>query len=190
MSFLVRMSGTPVADILAHSPPIPLIIDHIHTFETITVEDQKGILLALTHRDCVRLIRLRMHVSSLTRLIAAIDGAFPLLEYLYIQHLTCRVPTAHFPQHFGHHFSTISYYLALPFRLARHCLPGLSRSLLNVFTHPRTSAQGNHYNSFHSYLGCATVLKYLVLQTLPPVQLVFAFCESIYLCDAYRCHHL
>jgi len=35
---------------LAHSPPIPLIIDHIHTFETITVEDQKGILLALTHR--------------------------------------------------------------------------------------------------------------------------------------------
>ena len=45
------MSGTPVADMLAHSPPIPLIIDHIHTFETITVEDQKGILLALTHRE-------------------------------------------------------------------------------------------------------------------------------------------
>ena len=85
---LVCMSGTPVADMLAHSPPIPLIIDHIHTFETIIVEDQKGILLALTHRDRVRRIRLRMHVSPLTRLIAAIDGAFPLLEYMYIQPLT------------------------------------------------------------------------------------------------------
>ena len=85
---LVCMSGTPVADMLAHSPPIPLIIDHIHTFETITVEDQEGILFALKHRDRVRRIRLRMHVPPLVRLIAAIDGAFPLLEYLYIQPLT------------------------------------------------------------------------------------------------------
>ena len=85
---LVCMSGTPVADMLAHSPPIPLIIDHIHTFEIITAEDQAGILLALNHRDRVRRIRLRMHVPPLTRFIAAIDGVFPLLEYLYIQPLT------------------------------------------------------------------------------------------------------
>jgi hypothetical protein len=85
---LVCTSGTPVADMLAHSPPIPLIIDHIHTFEIITREDKEGILLALKHRDRVRRIRLRMHVPLLTRLIAAIDGVFPLLEYLYIQPLT------------------------------------------------------------------------------------------------------
>ena len=34
---LVCRSGTP--DMLVHTPPIRLIIDQVHTFETITVED-------------------------------------------------------------------------------------------------------------------------------------------------------
>ena len=57
-------------------------------FGTITVEDQKGILLALNHPDRVRRIRLRMHLVPLTRPVAAIVGAFPLLEYLCTQPLT------------------------------------------------------------------------------------------------------
>ena len=82
---LVCRPGTPVADMLAHSPPLPLIIDH-HRFINITAEDEEGILLALKHSDRVR--RIRFHVvgpvPSLERFIAAIDKEFPMLEYLYI----------------------------------------------------------------------------------------------------------
>ena len=81
---LVCRSGTPVADMLEHSPPFPLIIDHIHAPHDITAEDEEGILLALKNHDRVRRIRLRMSVLSLDRLIAALDDVFPMLEYLDI----------------------------------------------------------------------------------------------------------
>jgi hypothetical protein len=86
---LICGPGKPVADMLAHSPPLPLVIDHVHPFRGITVEDEEGILLALKHRDRVRCIRFEIYgteaVPSLERVIAAIDGGFPMLEYLYIQ---------------------------------------------------------------------------------------------------------
>jgi hypothetical protein len=46
---------------LAHSPPaIPLIIDHFDDeYQDLTAEDEKGIILALQHRDRVRRIRIR-----------------------------------------------------------------------------------------------------------------------------------
>ena len=74
-------SGTPVADMLVHSPPFPLIIDHR---DNIFWQDPEGTRLALEHRDRVRCIRLRMRILPLMNLIASIDGSFPLLEYLYI----------------------------------------------------------------------------------------------------------
>lgn len=82
---LVCTRGTPIAKILAaHSAPLPLIIDHLSKDRDITSEDKKGIMLALEHRDRVRRIRLRFPFTSLRKLIVALDGDFPKLEYLYI----------------------------------------------------------------------------------------------------------
>jgi hypothetical protein len=79
--------GTPVADILAHSPPLPLIIDYLYKGPGITAKEE-DIFLALQHRDRVRRISLRMPVANLRRFVIAIDDEFPMLDYLYIGDLT------------------------------------------------------------------------------------------------------
>ena len=83
---LVCARGTPVAEMLAHSPPaLPLIVDHIDKeYDVLTAEDEEGIILALQHRDRVRRIRIRKSVSILQRLVIALDGEFPVLEHLSI----------------------------------------------------------------------------------------------------------
>jgi hypothetical protein len=77
---------TPVADMLAHSPPLPLVIDYISQDCDIEAEEEEGIMLALQHQGRVRRIRLSMPmpISKLQKLISAIDGEFPMLEYLYV----------------------------------------------------------------------------------------------------------
>jgi hypothetical protein len=69
---------------LAHSPPLPLVIDHIGDDHDITTEEEEGIVLALRHRERVRRIRFQMPVPNLIRLITAIDEEFPILDYLYL----------------------------------------------------------------------------------------------------------
>jgi hypothetical protein len=69
---------------LAHSPPLPLIIDYNYENHDLTAEDEEGILLALQHRDRVCRIALWMPVPSLHKLITAIDDEFPVLEFLDI----------------------------------------------------------------------------------------------------------
>ena len=66
---------------LAHSPPLPLIIDYADNDQEITAEDEEGIILALMRRDRVRRIRFRMPVPKLEKLMA-IDEEYPVLEYL------------------------------------------------------------------------------------------------------------
>ena len=84
---LVCARGTPVADMLAHSPPaIPLIIDHFDDDGNLTEEDEKGIILALQNRDRVRRIRIIKPTPILQKLIMALDGEFPILEFLSIWH--------------------------------------------------------------------------------------------------------
>ena len=85
---LVCARGTPVADMLAHSPSaIPLIIDHFdNRHQDLTAEDEKGILLALQHCDRVRRICLLKPTPILQKLIIALDGEFPILEFLFIWH--------------------------------------------------------------------------------------------------------
>ena len=84
ISFLCKL-GAQVADMLAHSPPLPLTVDY-HCGHIARDEELEGILLALKYSDRVR----RIHFSlsgpgpSLERLIAAIDKEFRMLEYLYI----------------------------------------------------------------------------------------------------------
>ena len=77
--------GTPIADILAHSPPLPLAIDY--HFDVLdprypTTEDEEGATHALKQRDRVRRVRLQ----NLRKLIVAIDEEYPILEYLIITH--------------------------------------------------------------------------------------------------------
>ena len=83
---LVCARGTPVADMLAHSPPFPLIIDHLDRNHDITAEDLEGITLALQHRERVRRFRLVKPIPTLQKLVVGLDGEFPILEYLLIEH--------------------------------------------------------------------------------------------------------
>jgi len=106
---LVCSYDTPIADMLAYSPPLPLIVDYEDEGREVTPEDEEGILLALRHHRRVSRIRLCMPASNLRRLLAAIDGEFPALEYLYIKPLTDDDYDLSFPetfkaphlQHFG-----------------------------------------------------------------------------------------
>src|SRR6266478_2538322 len=71
---------------LAHSPSLPLIIDHLDQHDDITAEDEEGIIYALQHRDRVRRIRLVKPIPILEKLIITLDGEYPILEHLLIEH--------------------------------------------------------------------------------------------------------
>ena len=69
-AFYLRLSlicahGTPVADMLANSPPVPLIVDHLNEHHDITAEDKKGITLVLQHHGWVRRICLMNPIAIL-----------------------------------------------------------------------------------------------------------------------------
>jgi hypothetical protein len=68
---------------LAHSPPLLLVIDYLDDHD-ITPEDEEGILLALQQRDRVRRIRLEIPALTLQRFLVLMDKEFPMLEYLFI----------------------------------------------------------------------------------------------------------
>ena len=80
---LVCTYGTPVADMLAHSPPLPLDIDYFNGND-IAAEDEEGAILALKQYSRLRRVRLGMPVTSLQKLIVAMDDEYPILEYLII----------------------------------------------------------------------------------------------------------
>jgi hypothetical protein len=72
---------------LAHSPPLPLVIDyHVPGASDfyISTEEKDRIILALERRDRVRRIRFTIFVRDLQNLIMFIDEEYPLLEYLLI----------------------------------------------------------------------------------------------------------
>src|ERR1700722_15898529 len=81
---LVCTFGTPVADMLAHSPPLPLDIDYRNGNRDIAAEDEEGAILALKHYNRLRRVRLVMPATSLQKLIVAMDDEYPILEYLII----------------------------------------------------------------------------------------------------------
>ncbi len=78
---LVCTVGTPVANMLAHSPPLPLIIDYISD-DDITAEDEEALVLALEQRDRVRRIRLLVSYLDLQKFAIAINEEYPILEHL------------------------------------------------------------------------------------------------------------
>ena len=82
---LVCAYGTPVADMLAHSPPLPLILHYAAEVRNITTNDEEGIIFALKQRPRVLRVRIAaMNTSLLEKFIAVMDGEFPILEYLVI----------------------------------------------------------------------------------------------------------
>ena len=80
---LVCTYGTPIADMLTHSPHLPLVIDYNDQGRDITT-DEEGIIFALKQRERVLRIRLRTPVTNLQRLIAAMDDEYSILEFLVI----------------------------------------------------------------------------------------------------------
>ena len=82
---LVSTYGTPVADMLAHSPPLPLVVDYSEENNDITEDGtEDGAILALKQRDRVHRVRLQTPVTGLQKLIRAMDEEYPILEYLII----------------------------------------------------------------------------------------------------------
>ena len=128
---------------LAHSPPLPLIIDHN---DDLTAEDEEGIILALQHRERVRRIRLVMPVSSLQKLITAIDDEFPALEFLYLGPPTKHDSRLILPSKMGapHLRHLMLNYFASPIgsRLLTTAV-GLVRLFLR-WIHPSTYPHPNH----------------------------------------------
>jgi hypothetical protein len=76
--------GVPVADMLAHSPLLPLTIYyHITIYgQEITAEDESGLFLALSHRDRVHHVNIWM--SNPGKFVAVMDDQFPILERMLI----------------------------------------------------------------------------------------------------------
>ncbi|KAI0274444.1 hypothetical protein BGY98DRAFT_935856 [Russula aff. rugulosa BPL654] len=84
---LVCTNGTPVQNMLAHSPPLPLTVDY-GSKRGITAEDEEAILLALEQRHRVRHLRLFFPNQILRKLVMAIEDEFPILEYLIVDPFT------------------------------------------------------------------------------------------------------
>jgi hypothetical protein len=74
--------GTPVADMLAHSPHLPLVIGYFMKDRNLTTEDEEGIILALKQRDRVRRVRIGSAVTA--EVFMTMDEEYPILEYLCI----------------------------------------------------------------------------------------------------------
>ena len=83
---LVCTYGTPVADMLAHSPPLPLDFDYFDEGVGIAAEEEEGAILGLKQYNRVRRVRLSMPVTSMQKLILSMDNEYPNLEYLIIGH--------------------------------------------------------------------------------------------------------
>jgi hypothetical protein len=79
---LLCTNGVPVADMLTHSPPLPLTIYYRSDCE-ITAEDESGILLALSHHDRVRRICF-WKLPNVGKFVMVMNDQFQTLERMYI----------------------------------------------------------------------------------------------------------
>ena len=73
-------NGSPVVDMLAHFPPLPLVIDY--RYSAINPRDEMGMFHALQLRDRVRHVDLHIPHSSLQQLLALMDEPFPSLRHV------------------------------------------------------------------------------------------------------------
>ena len=131
---------------LAHSPPLPLIINFMDKDKicALSVKDEEAILLALQDRARVRRIGLMMPATNLLKPIAAMDGQFPVLERLFIwpkseDNMTLMLPTG-FRATPSTQFLTHLYSPSHAITTAYNCFgPRLPRSLGYATTRPLPS---------------------------------------------------
>jgi hypothetical protein len=76
--------GTPVADMLAHSPPLPLVVGYFRKGRQLTTADEEGIILAFKQRDRVRRVFICNAATILQKLFVVINEEYPTLEFLCI----------------------------------------------------------------------------------------------------------
>jgi hypothetical protein len=81
---LVCTLGTPVADMLANSPTLPLVIDYLGGGRDVTAEDEEGIFIALEQPNPIRCIRVGLSLHGMQKFVMAIDHELPILEYLVL----------------------------------------------------------------------------------------------------------
>jgi len=67
---------------LAHSPPLPLVIDYLDGDPYMAAEDEEGLFLALEQPNRIRCIRVELSLQDLQKFVMAIDDELPILEYL------------------------------------------------------------------------------------------------------------
>ena len=150
---------------LAHSPPLPLIIDYIGEDDDIAAKHEEEILLALEHRNRVRRIRLRMPVPNLQKLILAIDEEYPMLEYLILapspeDNTTLIIPTTLQAPHLRH-LELFNFSLPRGSRLLTTAVGLVSLCLAMV--HPSTYIQPNVLLQWLSSMTQLETLPYLLL---------------------------
>ncbi|KAH9955673.1 hypothetical protein BC827DRAFT_1158106 [Russula dissimulans] len=97
---LVCKYDTPVAEMLEHAPPLPLVIDLLDPDRPATEKDHEGITLALEHRDRIRRIGLRDCVPLLSTINKALQAEFPILEHLVLMALEWQDKGLKFPKTF------------------------------------------------------------------------------------------
>ena len=73
---LVYPWGTPVGDMLAHSPPLPLILDYQYddVRHYLTAEEEERIILVLKQRNRVLRVRFRTPIPIMPKLVMAIEN--------------------------------------------------------------------------------------------------------------------
>jgi hypothetical protein len=163
---LVCSEGTPVANMLAHSPPLPLVIDYdVDEDRDITTEDEEGMIFALKQRDRVRRVRLLMPVTILRRLIVVIDEEYPILEYIVVapqSQIEDTSPFLTFPETFQaphlRHLTITGFTLPIGSRLltAAVSLVTLCLVMENPYTHLDP-------NTLHRWLSFMPQLETLVI---------------------------
>ena len=79
---LICTPCTPVADLLAHGPPLPLIVYWGNIVYRETEDRFDNFRLALQQRDRVCRIKLQLPDRALRSLMPSLDGSFPVLETL------------------------------------------------------------------------------------------------------------
>ena len=148
---LVCTNGTPVTDMLANSPPLPLVVDYaLDEDDNFIAEDEEGVILALKQNDHVRRVRLYMPPTSLQKLITTMDDEYPILEHLIIVNSTeDKTTMLTFPGTLQaphlRHLALVSFALPIGCRLLTTAvgLVTLGLSMINPSTyfHPNTLLQ-------------------------------------------------
>ena len=162
--------GTPVADMLAHSPPIPLVVGYFSHNLGLTTEDEEGITLALKQHDRVRRVRLHNACTIIQKLIVIMDEECPILEFLYISRpIEDNTTILRFPESFQaphlRYLSLGSFALPIGSQLVSTAVGLVTLHL--VMVHPSTYFHPNTLIRWISLMPQLETLKILLEFSIP-----------------------